>query len=77
MPLLIFMVPAVMVERLSYAAGAVFLISGLCLAIMTTVWIECRRITGTGAFSTKRSERFLRRLSRSQVNYDKSQLSDE
>ncbi len=61
MPLLILTVPALLVEAFSYEAAAVFIIGGVCLAGVVTLWIEARRMAGTGAFSSERSARFVRR----------------
>ena len=60
-PLLILALPALLVETFSYVTAVVFVISGACLAGVVTLWIEGRRMAGTGAFSSKRSERFVRR----------------
>ncbi len=60
-PLLILTVPALLVEAFSYEAAAVFIIGGVCLAGVVTLWIEARRMAGTGAFSSERSARFVRR----------------
>lgn len=44
------------------AVQFIALLAGLCLSITVTMWIEARRWVGAGAFSTRRSENFVRRL---------------
>ena len=75
-PLLIFAVPALIIEPVSYGAGAVFLLTGMVLTIVASLWVEGRRLVGTGSFSSKRSERFVRRSRLSQEDAGESKPSD-
>lgn len=55
------MLPAVVVERYSYAAGVVIVAAGILIYIAIITWIHIRRVAGVGSFSTARSERFIKR----------------
>jgi hypothetical protein len=60
-PLLIFTIPTLIVEPFSYGAAGAFFLTGFCLTVALSLWIEGRRMAGTGSFSSRRSERFAKR----------------
>ena len=45
----------------SYSVGIAFVIVGFAGTIAVSMWIEGRRLAGTGALSTERSSRFVKR----------------
>ena len=47
-PLLVLTVPALIIEPFSYGAAGAFLLSGVLLTIVASLWIERRRLAGTG-----------------------------
>ena len=46
----------------SRGVGVAMASVGLAVTIATGVWIEGRRLVGTGSFSNRRSEQFVRRM---------------
>lgn len=48
----------------SYRVGVVVGVIGVLATAATTMWIEGRRLIGTGAFSSRRSANFVRRIRR-------------
>jgi hypothetical protein len=61
-PLLVTAAAAGLVSSRSGALGAVLL--GMAATVAISIWIEGRRLTGTGAFNTRRSEGFVQRMRR-------------
>lgn len=52
---------AILVEPLSRTAAVIVVFTGFCLTGALGLWISCRAMAGTGSFSSRRSERFVRR----------------
>jgi hypothetical protein len=46
----------------SRTAGIILLTAGFLSYFATSMWIEGRRMAGTGAFSTRRSDKFVKRM---------------
>lgn len=75
-PLLICSVPALILEPFSYGASVALILTGVCLTATLGLWIEKRRLAGTGHFLSKRSERVVRRWRQSQERFEDDRLSD-
>jgi len=60
-PLAILVAPAMVAERWSYEAGAAILFIGILAYCEMIIWIHVRRLAGLGPFSSRRSDRVIKR----------------
>jgi hypothetical protein len=63
-PLVIFLVPAMIVEPWNYDAGAAILLIGMLMSSYLIIWINLRKLAGLGYFSSVRSDRVAKRQQR-------------
>lgn len=79
-PVIILVLPAMILEKWSYALGVSTLVVGFLAYAVIIFWIHLRRMNGVGAFSTSRSEGVTRRSNRrraqKRLDDDKPQSED-